>query len=180
MAMRPEWEDRVACWADALKRDFYEPLGTIAMEGFTTFDRLDPADAENGPFLPMPEGTGWGRRWEYCWMRGEITPDRRAEGQRIVLNLNPGGEATIYLDGQVFGTRRAGGIREKHHYICDQWITLSGKPGRRYRLLLEAYAGHGFPGETRPDCATGPVRGDTGEFDPVPDDAVRTSMGRNI
>ena len=177
--MNSEWRDRIDRWVNVLKRDFYEPLGKIELEGFTTFDRLEPAEAEKGPFLPMPEGTQWGRRWEYCWMRGKIRLDQRAEGKRIVLDLNPGGEATIFLDGQVFGTRRAGGIREPHHYICDQWITLEGVPGSTYRLLLETYAGHGFPGETEGDCATGPVRGDACEFEPVPDEEFRTSMGRN-
>ena len=177
--MKPEWKDRLNLWIRALERDFYEPLGEISLEGFCTYDQLPAEQAEQGAFAPMPEGTRWGRRWEYCWMRGDIVLDARAEGQRIVMSLEPGGEATLYLDGEVFGTRRAEWVSEKHHFLCDQWITLSGKAGQRFHLLMEAYAGHGYPGEEHGGCATGPIRGESGEFDLLPDDAIRAKVGKN-
>ena len=177
--MTPEWEDRIALWARALARDLYEPLGTIALEGFFTHSLLPPEEAERQAFSPLPAGAAWGKRWEYCWMRGDILLDERAAGKRVVLDLRPGGEATVFLDGEAFGTRRADWVTEAHHFLCDQFITLSGEPGRRYHLLMEAYAGHGFPAEEAGSCAAGPVRAGCGEYEPAPDDALRTATGES-
>ena len=57
--MRPEWKDRVRHWIHTLEKELYEPLEDIVFEGFTTFDMLDPAKAEEGAFVPMPVGTNW-------------------------------------------------------------------------------------------------------------------------
>ena len=40
--MRPEWEGRLNNWLATLERDFYEPLGEIALEGFVTDEMLTP------------------------------------------------------------------------------------------------------------------------------------------
>ena len=63
--MRPEWEGRLNNWHATLEREFYEPLGELALEGFCTYDMRDPAEAERHAFAPMPVGTAWGRTWEY-------------------------------------------------------------------------------------------------------------------
>ena len=105
--MQAEWEGRLRMWTDALARDFYEPLGRIDLEGFITTEMLDPSEAEAQSFSPMPIGTVWGKTWEYCWMRGDFVLPEKARGQRIVMNLNQGGEATLFVNGEAFGTRRA-------------------------------------------------------------------------
>ena len=158
--MRPEWEARLKHWIGTLEREFYEPLGDIALEGFCTYDMLSPEEAEGRGFAPMPVGTPWGRAWEYAWLRGDIALDERACGQRIVMNLQAGGEATLFVDGEAFGTRRAEWVREAHHYLCDQVLTACGRPGQRFHLLMEAYAGHDFPQSPLGSCAVGPVRED--------------------
>ena len=179
--MSPEWKDRVAHWLRVLEEEFYEPLGEIALEGFETMDMLSPEEAERGSFSPMAAGTAWGPRWGYLWLRGEIVLEERAQGQMIVMDLRQGGEATVFVDGEAFGTRRAEWVSTPHHYICDQVLTKEAKPGTRYHLLLEAYAGHGYPGEENDGCATGPVRpaesGFAGDYAPMPDSALRQRMG---
>ena len=157
--MRPEWTDRLTLWLLALEKELYEPVGEIALEGFCTHDMLSPEEAERRACAPMPVGTPWGHTWEYCWLRGDIELDERCRGQRIVMDLRAGGEATLFVDGEAFGTRRAEWVKQPHHYICDQFLTLNGQPGQRFHLLMEAYAGHDYPDGPLGDCAVGPVIG---------------------
>ena len=175
--MKPEWKDRVKHWMNMLEKEFYEPLGEIALEGFETTEMLAPEEAEACGFAPMPAGTAWGCKWHYCWMRGEIVLPAQAAGERIVMDLRQGGEATLFVNGEAFGTRRAEWVSVPHHYICDQVLTLHAEPGERFHLLMEAYAGHDYPGEHQDGCATGPVR--PGDFLPEPEDVPRQRMGRS-
>ncbi len=175
--MKPEWKDRVRRWMAVLEKEFYEPLGEIALEGFETAQMLAPEEAETRDFAPMKPGTAWGCKWHYCWMRGEIVLPERAAGQRIVMDLEQGGEATLFVNGEAFGTRRAEWVSVPHHYICDQVLTLNAQPGQRFHLLMEAYAGHDYPGEHNDGCATGPVR--PGDYLPEPEDVPRQRMGRS-
>lgn len=175
--MRPEWESRLKHWLATLEKEFYEPLGDIPLEGFCTYDMLSPEEAERHACAPMPVGTPWGRTWEYCWLRGDIALDERAQGQRIVMDLLAGGEATLFVDGAEFGTRRAEWVKDRHHYICDQILTCDGQAGQRFHLLMEAYAGHDFPESGLEACATGPVR--EGDYEPRDDQETRRVIGRS-
>ena len=179
--MKPEWKDRVTHWMRVLEKEFYEPVGEIALEGFETMEMLSPEQAMARSFAPMTPGTAWGPRWGYLWLRGEIVIPERAKGQMIVMDLRQGGEATVFVDGEAFGTRRAEWVSVAHHYICDQVLTQNAVPGEKHALLLEAYAGHGYPGEDNDGCATGPVRpaegGFQGDYFPEPDEALRQRMG---
>jgi len=163
--MRPEWNDRVKHWINTLKKEFYEPLGSVPLEYFTTYEMLEPEAAEHQAYLPATPGMRWGRTWEYGWFRGDIVLDERAQGKPIVLDILTGGEATVFVNGEVFGTRRAEWVSERHHYICDQMLTASGQAGDAFHLLLEAYGGH----DNR--CDTGPVR--EGDYEPLPPDVPR-------
>jgi len=175
--MKPEWKDRVKHWMDVLEKEFYEPLGAIALEGFETMDMLSPEEAEEKSFAPMQAGAAWGPRWGYLWLRGEIELPKKAAGQMIVMDLRQGGEATVFVDGKAFGTRRAEWVSVPHHYICDQVLTKNAKPGEKHHLLIEAYAGHGYPREEQGACATGPVR--PGDYMPEPDEMLRQKMGES-
>lgn len=74
------------------------------------------------------------------------------------MDLHAGGEATLFVDSKVFGTRHAEWVYVPHHYICNQILTDDGQPGLRYHLLVEAYAGYDYPERTFNSCATRPVR----------------------
>lgn len=177
--MKPEWDVRLNHWIATLEKEFYEPLGEIALEGFCTHDMLSPEEAGSCAYHPMPVGTPWGHTWEYCWMRGSIVLDERASGKTVVMDIRCGGEATLFVNGRTFGTRRAEWVRQPHHYICDQVLTVSGQPGERFELLLEAYAGHDFPQSPVSSCSTGPIRPDADEYEPRPDDVTRQVIGRS-
>lgn len=153
--MHSEYVSRVQHWQRVLAEDFYHPLEEIRFEGFTTMEHLTPEEARKGAFAPMPEGTEWGRTWEYMWVRASVTLPPEAQGLPIVMSLDLGGEATLFVDGEAFGTRRADWVSVPHHYISDNVLTLSGEEGQRFDLLFEVYAGHYFPDVG--GCATGPV-----------------------
>ncbi|MDD7174041.1 MAG: glycoside hydrolase family 38 C-terminal domain-containing protein [Clostridiales bacterium] len=174
--MNPEWTDRLAHWIQTLRQEFYEPLGEITLEGMTTMDMLSPQEAERGAFAPMPAGTPWGRTWEYAWFRGEIALTPEASGQTIVMDIRTGGEATLFVDGEAFGTRRAEWVGEAHHYLCDQVLTRCARGDERFHLLLEAYAGHDYPESPLGGCATGPVR--PGDYAPRDESEPRQRVGR--
>lgn len=155
--MNAEWRDRVDHWVRTLKEDFYEPLGEITWEASRTMEHLSPEEARELPFVPVQPGFVWGNTWEYCWFQGSVTLPAKAEGKRIVLNLDPDGESTLFVNGKSFGTYRASWVSEKHHYVEDNVLTREGKAGERFDILMETYAGHYYPEAPTGGCATGPV-----------------------
>lgn len=150
-----EYRARIDHWQRVLAEDFYHPLEAIHFEGFTTMEHLTPEQALSGSFVPYEEGTTWGHTWEYLWLRASVVLPREAAGKPIALSLDLGGEATLFVNGEAFGTRRAEWVSVPHHYISDNVLTLSGEEGMRFDLLFEAYAGHYFPDVG--GCCTGPV-----------------------
>ena len=105
--MHSEWRRRLDHWIGTLKKDLYLPLGEIPVAGFMTCDHLTPEEAAKQAFTPMVPGQAWGRAWEYCWMRGSVTLPEAAAGRRVAMDLNTGGETTVFVDGKSFGTYRA-------------------------------------------------------------------------
>ena len=158
MYMHSEWRRRLEHWMDTLKKDFYHPLGPIEVNAFFTFDHLTPEEALRQNYAPIHPGDAWGQEWEYCWLHGKITLPPQAQGRRIVMDLDTGGETTVFIDGASFGTYRAEWVDIPHHFIEDNCLSVSGEPGRCYDILLEAYAGHYYPrSRTLRGCCTGPV-----------------------
>lgn len=124
-------------------------------------------------FAPVQPGFTWGNTYEYCWFRSHIELPPEAEGKRIVMNLKPGGESALFVNGQAFGTFRADWVSEPHHYMEDNVLAREGKSGSSYEVLMETYAGHYYPECSDGGCATGPVL--PGSFtDPLPEGARRT------
>lgn len=155
--MHSEWQGRIGHWIRTLKDDLYEPLGEISWEAFCTMDHLSPEEAQKGPFVPVQPGYTWGKTWEYCWFKGEVVLPAAAEGERIVMKLAPDGESTLFVNGKSFGTYRAPWVDEPHHYIEDNVLSVNGKAGDRFDILMETYAGHYYPEAPSGGCATGPV-----------------------
>ena len=166
------WTDRVEHWIRTLKADFYQPLGRIELEAFRTMEHLPYAEAQQKTYVPVEAGFTWGRTWEYCWFRGGIVLPEEAEGKRIVLDLKPGGESTLFVNGEEFGTYRADWIAQPHHYVVDNTITRDARPGSRYEICMETYAGHYFPNCETGYCATGPVLPESYQ-DPLPEGSRR-------
>ena len=123
MYMHSEWQARIRHWINTLKKDLYIPLAPIPVESFLTMDYLTPEEARAHAFAPMAPGTKWGRTWEYCWMRGKIVLPEEAAGRSIAMDLQTGGESTVFVNHRSYGTRRAEWVEVPHHYIVDNFLT---------------------------------------------------------
>ncbi len=155
--MHSEWRERLEHWHNTLTQDIYRPMEEIRFEGCLTMDHLSLEEAKKLHYEPMPEGTKWGRTYEYCWLRAQIRLPREARGRRIAMNLPTGGEATLFVNDKAFGTYRAHWVTDSLHFIVDNWLTREARGGETYTLYVESYAGHYFPESSLGGCATGPV-----------------------
>ena len=155
--MHSEWSARVRHWIRTLKDDFYEPLGEIKWGAFRTMEHISPEEAEKGNFQPVEPGFTWGNTWEYAWFKTTFTLPEEAKGKRIVMNLNPDGESTLFVNGKAFGTYRASWVTEPHHFMEDNTLTKCAEGGETFEVLMETYAGHYYPESPDGGCATGPV-----------------------
>ncbi len=173
--MNNEYRDRLEHWQRTIQQDFYMPVQPIHFEGFLTMDQLTVEEAAKGDFRPIPEGFVWGHTWEYMWVRASVVIPPECEGQTVVMDLNLGGEATLFVNGRAFGTRRAEWVDTPHHYKVDNILTEHAVPGERFELLFEVYAGHYFPDAG--GCATGPVL--PGSYLDPKTEGQRTAMGHN-
>ena len=175
MYMHSEWQSRIRHWINTLKKDLYIPLAPIPVESFLTMDYLTPDEARSRAFSPMAPGTRWGRTWEYCWMRGKIKLPPEAAHQAVALDLQTGGESTVFINSRSFGTRRAEWVEVPHHYIVDNFLTFDAEPGAEYDLLIEAYAGHFIAESELGGCATGPVL--PGSYQDPKTEGERSTLG---
>lgn len=96
--MSSEWRGRLQHWMRTLKDDFYRPLGEISWEAFRTMDHLSQEEAMNGPFEPCRPGFTWARPGRLLF-RGKVVLPAEAQGKRIVQDLKPDGESTLFVNG---------------------------------------------------------------------------------
>ena len=160
MSLSQEWRPRVDNWRGILRRLCYTRIGNVPLSGYVTSRQLSPAEALRPKqaigekFRPMPPGSSWGAKWQYCWFRGSLKLPREAAGKPIVLRADVGAESRVLIDG-----REAGGRDWAHTEIL---LAEKGVPGKKYDILIEAYAGHGqMPGNAGPipESGTGPRGG---------------------
>ena len=130
---------------DALAADLYHPLGEITLEGFLAPGALTLEEAETHAREPWPAGTAWGKPWDYAWMFGSFTVPPEARGERIVMDLNPGGESVLFVNGRVFGARRGDRMDHPHQYISDQVVCRKAEGGESFAIALEVYGGTPLP-----------------------------------
>ena len=141
MSLSKEWFNRITHWESALWQICYEPLGKLELTGFVSRKQLTAEEAINFNFHPMPVGTRWGTKWQYGWLKTELTLPDTAAGRRIVLHMNPAskppedGECLVWANGKIIGS--FGWARQ------EITLTRNGIPGEKFSILVEAYAGHG-------------------------------------
>lgn len=174
--MKSEWRDRISHWVRTLKDDFYQPLGEIQWEAFRTNEQLSLGEAKKEQFVSVKPGFTWGNTYEYCWMKGHIQLSEEAEGKRIVMNLKPDGEATLFVNDKAFGTYRASWVNESHHYIVDNVLSRCAKGDEQFDIMMEVYAGHYYPEAPTGGCATGPVL--PGSYTDKLEEGKRRTLGR--
>ena len=151
---------------DALAADLYHPLGEIHFAGFLSPGDLTLLEAQAHSREPWPEGTKWGKPWDYAWMFASFTVPFEARGERIVMDLNPGGEATLFVNEKAFGARRADRLANPHQYIGDLTVCQKAEGGESVSVAMEVYGGTPlpdhpgrpvFPEEGVPFAGTGPA-----------------------
>lgn len=135
MELAAERNERIKIWLEELKNHTFIKLGSVSFEGFTTKERLSYDGALRQKFVPMPQGTPWGAKWEYGWFKTEITLPGEAEGHRIFLHPEAGGEMLLWVNGKIAGSRDL-----QHNGIT---LTRCGKKGEHFLIVAESYAGHG-------------------------------------
>lgn len=177
MMLNSEWNDRIQHWIRTLKADFYTPIDEIHFKAHRTARHYDYKDLNSLSFEAVNPGFTWGETWEYCWFLGKITLPLEAQGKKIVLNLQPRGESTIFVNGQEFGTYRADWVAHPHHFMVDNILTEEGLAGNSYEICMETYAGHYFPNCETGYCATGPVL--PGSFRDPLQEGERRTLGKS-
>jgi alpha-mannosidase len=135
MPLTAEWRRRVDAWLSIVRERTFQPLATLAVEGFVTPEQLSAAAACNGPFAPLEPGTPWGGYGRYLWLRGRFTLPPESADQRIVLRIGGDADCLVWVNGDLAGS----------HGWAASPITLAaaGQPGATYDLLIEASAGYG-------------------------------------
>ncbi|MDR7811467.1 alpha-mannosidase [Lacrimispora sp.] len=135
MVLAAERNGRINIWIEELKNHLFHKLDDVTFTGFTTKQHFTYEEAIKQEFYPMPQGTSWGAKWEYGWFRTEIVLPREAEGKRIFLHPEVGGEMLIWVNGKTAGSKDL-----KHDGIT---LTRCGNAGERFFVVVESYAGHG-------------------------------------
>ena len=133
MALNMEYVRKIDIYVRQLEKRMYIPCLETEFSGFVTKERLSYEQAcEQGKY-PYPQGTEWGRKWEYGWFFTEVVIPLSCEGKRVVFKANLG-ESIVWVNGRVMGAL------DKEHDM----ITLSkcAVPGDKYFIVIEAYAGH--------------------------------------
>jgi alpha-mannosidase len=144
MAITPEWRDRINNWRNELRNHFDDKLVTLELHGFVTTKHLSHEEAAKGKFKPMPAGTRWGAKWEYVWLKCSVILPASGAGKRIVFRMACDSESLVFVNG------RASSLLAWTN--ANIVLTNNGKPGDRFDLLIETYAGHGPT-----PCCGGPV-----------------------
>ncbi len=139
MEIGRQWQTRLRLWSEEFEKHYVAFAAPLEIEYYTTMEHLPFADALRGDFAPLPEGSRWGRKWEYAWFRTRVEIPAALAGQRLVFTLNTAPEMLVWVDG-----REAGAIDKKHRYIT---LTRSAVPGTVYEIVAEGYAGHGVRNE---------------------------------
>ena len=135
MELAAERNGRIQIWMEELKNHLFERLSSVTFTGFTTKEHFSYEEALKQEFYPMPQGTPWGSKWEYGWFLTEIVMPKEAEGKRIFLHPEVGGEMLLWVNGKTAGSRDL-----KHDGIT---LTRHAMAGERFFVVAESYAGHG-------------------------------------
>jgi alpha-mannosidase len=134
MKQSKEWLYHIDKWLSEMDRYIYREVATQEFRYFVTDIWLSYDVAMQGSFDPISTGIQWGRKWQYAWFLGHVAIPEEALGKRIELQLNLGGESTVYVNGKL-----AGAIDFQHSGIT---LTREASTNQTFEILAEVYAGH--------------------------------------
>lgn len=130
-----QWEDRLRIWSEQFEKHYRRKALSLELRYFTTMERIPYERAAEGPFLPAPVGTRWGKKWEYGWFRAQVRIPEALAGQRLALTLPAAPELLVWVNG-----REAGSLDRCHPCLT---LTREARGGEVYEIVAEGYAGHG-------------------------------------
>ncbi|MBS5956748.1 MAG: alpha-mannosidase [Clostridiales bacterium] len=149
MVLAEERQQRIKIWLEEMRHHMFNKLCDVPVSGFMTMERLPLEEALTKEFTPVPPGTPWGAKWEYGWFQAEVILPKEAEGKRIFLRPDVGGEMLLWVNGKTAGSRDL-----KHDGIT---LTRCGREGERFHIVAESYAGHGPRLENGGPCPFGSI-----------------------
>ena len=135
MSLGRQWDNRLKIWDNAFLEHFYQPIGELKIQGFTTMEQLSLDFAKAAEFEDFEPGKKWGKKWEYGWFRTTFTIPEEAQGKHIVCTLGVAPEMLVFVNNE-----EAGSIDKQHFFIT---LSQCARAGETYEIYAEGYAGHG-------------------------------------
>lgn len=135
MSLGRQWDNRLKIWDNAFLEHFYQPIGELKIQGFTTMEQLSLDSAKVAEFEDFEPGKKWGKKWEYGWFRTTFTIPEEAQGKHIVCTLGVAPEMLVFVNNE-----EAGSIDKQHFFIT---LSQCARAGETYEIYAEGYAGHG-------------------------------------
>ncbi len=129
-----QWDERLRIWDDELARDIFPCIAQYDSEGFTTMEKLSFSQAKTKQFKKIPEGTKWGKKWEYGWAHASLTVPKEFRSKTVWIGSGLGPEMLVFVNG-----REAGSIDKMHSFVLAGKVPKNGVRD----VYAEAYAGHG-------------------------------------
>lgn len=127
---------------NTLAERLFTPVDTVDMKWYKTAERLH--SVPNGSLFSICSlGDTWGGENSYCWFRGEYTPQKKFEGQKLYLYPKTTFyESMLWINGEPKGIYAAKFIEGSHgNHYCDM-ITMKADSTRAMDIALECYAGN--------------------------------------
>jgi alpha-mannosidase len=129
-----QWDERLRIWDDELARDIFPCIAQYDSEGFTTMEKLSFSQAKTKQFKKIPEGTKWGKKWEYGWAHASLTVPKEFRSKTVWIGSGLGPEMLVFVNG-----REAGSIDKMHSFVLAGKVPKNGV----LDVYAEVYAGHG-------------------------------------
>jgi alpha-mannosidase len=134
----PKVENRIRQYIELLERNKYERLLDLKFDFLETRE-VFRSPPEKGDWNPAELPFAYGKEWTSYWFRTSFELPASAAGRAVFLQATPRADSLVFIDGLP-----SGALNPFHHKLR---LSGSGEAGRRYRVHLESYAGHKYPGE---------------------------------
>ena len=118
---------------DKVQKWRYEVLEPVSLEAAETMEHFRSVP-ERLDWKPAPLGSKWGEHWGTVWFRASVTIPAAARGRRVFYRQTTDFERLLYVNGEPFG-----GMDPYHP---EALLMRKAKGGEKFRLHVEAYAGH--------------------------------------